>query len=43
MNALCPNCRSAEGEVTDRNSEPEAGLRVEFCCPECDHDWDVTL
>ncbi|WP_268895820.1 hypothetical protein [Halosimplex salinum] len=43
MNALCPNCRDAHGDVTDRNHDTEAGLEVGFCCPDCDHEWNVTL
>ncbi|WP_459193123.1 hypothetical protein [Halosimplex sp. J119] len=43
MNALCPGCRAAEGEIEDRTHDPETGLRIEFRCPDCDHEWSVTL
>ena len=43
VNALCPNCGEADGEVTERTGNTESGVRMDFSCPECDHDWSVTL
>jgi transcriptional regulator NrdR family protein len=43
VNALCPNCGEADGEVTERTGDAESGVRMDFSCPECDHDWSVTL
>ncbi|ELZ27483.1 hypothetical protein C475_06175 [Halosimplex carlsbadense 2-9-1] len=43
MKALCPNCGKTESEHTDRRRGTESALTIEFSCPECDHDWTVSL
>lgn len=43
VNALCPNCRDAEGEVVDRTHDSGSGVEVALVCPSCDHDWTVTF
>ncbi|WP_436907909.1 hypothetical protein [Halosimplex marinum] len=42
MKALCPDCGDREGDVVER-ATAESGTRVTFCCPGCDHEWDVPL
>lgn len=43
MNALCPDCKDADGEILSRKLGDPSGLTVTFECPACDHRWSVSF
>ncbi|AGB36379.1 hypothetical protein [Natronococcus occultus] len=42
MNAWCPACGDCLGELIEKNRDAD-GVTAAFECPDCSHEWKVSL